>query len=220
MRNVLVDGQIMLADYKKAVQELSSVQQGSSLDSLSRWEVPPEGQLRLNVDASFNEIDNRGGIGGVIRNHLGQPLVAFGNSISMPESVVMGELLAIKEGIRIVRDKDFKQVIISSDFLFVGQAVTESYKDLSYVGVCAKEIDTMCVDLGILSVFHVRRSANSVAHYISKFACFSPTPFSWVSENFPSWLITLVMNDISQKNYKFALVKKKICVMLNYTVRN
>ncbi|XP_073153714.1 uncharacterized protein [Henckelia pumila] len=45
--------------------------------------VPPKDCLFLDVDASFNQETNCGGLGGVIRNHRGQVVVAFGKRIQI-----------------------------------------------------------------------------------------------------------------------------------------
>lgn len=50
--------------------------------------------------------------------------MAFGNKISNPGSVVLGELLSIKAGLELLREKELNQVLIASDSLLAVQAVT------------------------------------------------------------------------------------------------
>lgn len=59
-------------------------------------------------------------------------VAVFGHAIPNPGSMVTWELLAIQEGLRIVQDKGFHQVIISSYSLLTVQTVTLSEDDLSY----------------------------------------------------------------------------------------
>ncbi|XP_073133915.1 uncharacterized protein [Henckelia pumila] len=181
---------IPLSNTMSALKELSIIVPREDSASPAHWLVPPIGQLRLDTDESFDASRNCCGIGCVVRNHLGQPLVAFGKTVPIPESVVLGELMAIREGLKLIRDKDFHQVIIFSDSLLAVQAVTAPQSDLCYTGSCAQDIKTLISQLEIVSLFHVRRSANVVAHSLAKFSISSPAPFCWVSgSSRDGWLI-------------------------------
>lgn len=118
-----------------------------------RWTAPSEGQLRLDVDASFPVASEYCGIGGVIKNHEGQLVAAFGRVLPNPGSVIMGELLAIKKGLIYVKERGFHHVNVSSDSLLAVQAVTKPVDDLSYVGTCASCIQELF--LGSLRIFHL-----------------------------------------------------------------
>ncbi|XP_073154204.1 uncharacterized protein [Henckelia pumila] len=212
LRDVALNGKVMIHDYQSAVQGCAISKSVGPLYSPHSWSLPPTGKLRLDVDASFDEDNNMCGIGGIVKNQEGQPLVAFGNNIMMPGSVVMGELHSIKAGLEMVREQEFNQVVIASDSLLAVKAVTSPKDDLSYVGLCASEINLLMVELGNISLFHVRRSANEVAHSLSKFACSSPTPFCWVSGSFPRWLIKLLL---LMKKVLIITIKVLMMIILN-----
>ncbi|XP_073138874.1 uncharacterized protein [Henckelia pumila] len=105
-RNVLHDiinpGQALLHDYQQAINDPSNLRVGKSVSSPTKWEAPSLGHLRLDVDVSYHENNHRCGIGGIVRNQAGQPLLAFGQSIPNPGSITLGDLLAIKEGLKII----------------------------------------------------------------------------------------------------------------------
>ncbi|XP_073120004.1 uncharacterized protein [Henckelia pumila] len=187
----------LLETYRQATRESITTHTPSETPGSSRWLPPPHGQLRLDVDASFRDEDNRCGVGGVIRTYEGQLLAAFGRTMPRPDSVVIGELLAIHEGLRVVQEQNFQQVTGFSDSLLAVQAVTEPSRDLSYAGLCASEIKALSSLLQIISIFHVRRTDNVVVHSLAKFVVSSPAPFIWVSESFSSWLVNLVTSDIT-----------------------
>ncbi|XP_073138645.1 uncharacterized protein [Henckelia pumila] len=142
------------------MQDLETLKLGGVGLSPSRWALPPAGFVCLDVDASFYEENNRCRIGGVIRDFKGQPLAAFGQSILMSSFVVLRELFAILAGIEIIRERDINRVVVSSDSLLTVQAVTESNGDLSYVGLCASEINSLISVIDGASICHIKRSAN------------------------------------------------------------
>lgn len=80
--------------------------------------------MRLDVDASFHVARDCCGVGGVIKNHMRQLVAAFGRVLPNLGSVLMGELLAIKEGLLYVRERGFHHVNVTSDSLLTVQTVT------------------------------------------------------------------------------------------------
>lgn len=66
-----------------------------------QWSASSEGKLRLDVDVIFPVANDCCGVGGVVRNHVGQLVAVFGRVLRNPGSVLMGELLAINGGLTI-----------------------------------------------------------------------------------------------------------------------
>ncbi|XP_073133398.1 uncharacterized protein [Henckelia pumila] len=116
----------LLNDYRQAMSELAKPRAIEERSSPTLWEKPTANWHRIDVDASFNKAITQCGLGGVIRNQNGHVVVAFGKAVKIPDSIVLGELLA--------------RVCVFSDSLLAVQAVTEPFNDLSYVGSCALEI--------------------------------------------------------------------------------
>ncbi|XP_073049019.1 uncharacterized protein [Primulina eburnea] len=97
---------------------------------VKKWKKPEKTALKLNVDACVNENLNRYSVGGVLRGNQGRLLLAFGKQIPKPISVLVGELEAIKEGIKILYDKQFHDVQVTTDSLLAVQAVTNFNEDI------------------------------------------------------------------------------------------
>lgn len=186
----------LLRDFQEARKTLHISQDSSSRVTQPRWIPPPVNQLRLEVDAAYNENSNCYAIGRVIRDHDGNIQIAFGRKISKPQSVIYSELLAIREGIHVVRERDLVIHEIVSDSLLAVQAVTAHEEDLSYTGVLAADIKELLDNFNHVRLRLVRRLANVVAHSVAKFAIFSPYPFVWAQGNLPIWLVNLVMDDL------------------------
>ncbi|XP_073138224.1 uncharacterized protein [Henckelia pumila] len=162
------------------------------------WKPPDFNCLKLNVDASFNTNLNMFSVGGVVRDNQGRLLLAFGKQINQPLSVVHGELLAIREGVKLIYEKSFIDIHVVTDSLLAVQAVMAEQKNLGYEGLCAKDIKRKLKKPVVSDFFHVSRSANRVAHNIACFASSSPSPFIWMNGDFSSWLIHLIIDDYHQ----------------------
>ncbi|XP_073271551.1 uncharacterized protein [Primulina huaijiensis] len=144
------------------------------------------GQLRLDVDAAFRDQQNSFGVAGVLRNSDGNLILAFGRRIEKPLSVVHAELIALKMGLDQLRESGFSNVQVFSDSQMAVKAVMDPSLDFGYIGSCAQEIKNMVVEQRVLSLKHMRRSTNLVAHTLTQFVFSSPTPFCWVNGDFPS----------------------------------
>ncbi|XP_075492375.1 uncharacterized protein LOC142530426 [Primulina tabacum] len=188
----------ILPDFCKA-RAKDKISEALSRENPERiWTPPSSCALKLNVDASVNEERQQFSIGGVVRDNQGRLLLAFGKQINQPLSVEHGELLAIREGIILLYEKGFTDVQVISDYLLAVQAVTKYQDDIGYIGLCAADIKERLMKPVISECMHVCRSSNKVAHNIARFALSSPSPFVWVNEKFPSWLVKLVMDDFNQ----------------------
>ncbi|XP_073057074.1 uncharacterized protein [Primulina eburnea] len=169
-----------------------------SENAVKKWTRPATGTSKLNVDACINESLNRYSIGGVLRDCQGKLLLAFGKQITKPLSVVHGELLAIKEGVIMIYEKRFQEVLVASDSVLAVQAVKAIQDDLGYSGICAEEINLLAHAPVISDLVYEPRVTNKVAHQVANFASSSPSPFIWMNGDFPLWLVELVMiNDYS-----------------------
>ncbi|XP_075473411.1 uncharacterized protein LOC142504428 [Primulina tabacum] len=95
----------LLKDFKEARESLITVHAPKPLPQLERWTRPPVNTLKLDVDATVNFDTGGYSIGGIVRDHDGQILVAFGKRISKPQSVVFTELLSIRDGMRLLEER-------------------------------------------------------------------------------------------------------------------
>ncbi|XP_073119573.1 uncharacterized protein [Henckelia pumila] len=184
-------------DFKNVSRSSISCLGVETNESPSSWSAPPLNLLRLDVDAAFNDSVNGFAIGGVIRNHEGQPILAFGKRIRKPPSIVYAELEAIHTGLLIARVNQLQIHFTYSDSLLAVQVVTCPTGDLSYAGAIAEEINCLLGPDVSCFLRHVRSSANGVAHSLDSFAFTYPSQFVWMRGNFPFWLINLVIKDIS-----------------------
>ncbi|XP_075491149.1 uncharacterized protein LOC142529488 [Primulina tabacum] len=170
----------MLCEFRKTRKLVKISNQSVVANSERKWTPPGRCTLKLNVDAAFNEDKQQYSAGGVIRDSQSRLLLAFGKQINQPLSVLHGELLAIREGIKLLYEKDFQDVQVESYSLLAVQAVTAHQEDLSYIDSCAADIRARIQAPIISKLSHVRRSANKVAYFLAHFVFSSPTSFVWM----------------------------------------
>lgn len=76
---VLHYGQYHVNDFKK----LLNLNKGGSKPSRPNCWSPPTGELlKINIDGSFQAESRSGGWGAIVRNHLGQPLMAAAGKLN------------------------------------------------------------------------------------------------------------------------------------------
>ncbi|XP_073138031.1 uncharacterized protein [Henckelia pumila] len=188
---------ILLHEFNEARAALNlSVVQNVRVPS-PKWKQPGLNKLKLDVNVQINEATGDFSIGGLVRNHEGQALLAFANRILKPPSKVFGDLVAVREGLRLVQERGMNIHEIVTDSLLAVQAVTNPAEDVSYTGNIAMNIRCCLDGISGLNLSHVTRTANLAAHGLALFALVSSSPCSWEHENLPSWLVNLVLNDLS-----------------------
>ncbi|XP_073019474.1 uncharacterized protein [Primulina eburnea] len=187
----------LLTEFQKAKAIDQHSVSGHSTRDDRRWMAPDAGTFKLNVDACVNDISSQYSIAGVLRDCQGRLLLAFGKQISQPLSVAHGELLAIREGVKLVYEMNFRDFLVVSDSVLAVQAVNAVQDDLGYVGACASDIKILVQAPFISGIIYEPRLSNIVAHNLAKFSLSSPSSFVWLNGDFPHWLVEFVMNDLS-----------------------
>lgn len=85
-----------------------------------RWDRPPEGFYKLNVDGSSTVNGSTGG--GIIRDHNGVSIVAFSTHYGMGTNNT-AEFTALQEGLQLCREWTITNVMIESDSMLVTSAM-------------------------------------------------------------------------------------------------
>ncbi|XP_073309959.1 uncharacterized protein [Primulina huaijiensis] len=166
--------------------------------SAKTWQKPVNNALKLNVDACVNENLNRYSVGGVLRDNQGRLLMAFAKQIPKPTSVLMGELEVMKEGIKILYEKQLYDVQVTTYSLLTVQAITNFKEDIGYAGLRISEVIDLIKNPVFADFIHENRLPNNVAHNIALFSSYYHSSFVWMNSEFPSWLVNLVTIDLSQ----------------------
>nr|GMD61733.1 uncharacterized protein LOC109192125 [Ipomoea batatas] len=130
------------------------------------WSPPPVHRLKCNVDAALFE--DGAGYGLVVRSYTGAFVSAHNARLRFVRDPYLAEALAVKEALSWMRAHGYTDFILESDSLNFCSSYNSNLLDLSYVGLLVKQCRCIASDIGNVSVHHVRRSANQVAHVLAR----------------------------------------------------
>ncbi|CAH9137685.1 unnamed protein product [Cuscuta epithymum] len=150
------------------------------------WRKPPQGRLKLNIDAAVRS--NRCGLGGLVRNDAGEFVAGFGKIWQGRLSPLESELLAIREALSWIKGKGWDSVDVESDSLGAIKEIIQS-SSVSSLGVIVGDIRLLFSDI---SFSYIRRSANRAAHGLARTACSMSDCVFW--DDFPPSCISHVLS--------------------------
>ncbi|WOG81201.1 hypothetical protein DCAR_0100346 [Daucus carota subsp. sativus] len=136
-----------------------------------RWKAPQGDCLKLNVDASIVQDSSSFSVGWILRNHVGDFKGGRVMKINMKASVLEAEAIGILEALSWVMDRTDSKVCIESDSLTAVQAINRGIPYQLELGHIFDECRLRLTSRSSLSLNHVRRLANRVAHTVARFPC-------------------------------------------------
>ena len=146
------------------------------------WTPPPPGWLKINFDGATFKDRKLAGLGGVIRNDNGLIMAAFTQTIPLPTSVEMVEVLAARNALVLAQDLNLTQVQLKGDSEIITNALSSSGRDSSSYGHILKDIKLLSLAFQCLSFSHTHRQGNKLAHYLARSA-YNFSPFQvWMEE--------------------------------------
>ena len=136
---------------------------------LVSWHRPLLGVAKLNMDGSSRGNPGLAATGGLIRDHLGRVLGAFGQFLGY-KPILYAELQALLLGLELAVDLGCSSLIVESNSVTVISWVTlncVSYWDYAYLIARIRHLCSMCS----VQLCHVYREANKAADYLANWAC-------------------------------------------------
>ncbi|XP_030502405.2 uncharacterized protein LOC115717560 [Cannabis sativa] len=125
VNDVLTSAQVALDHSNKAQDKilLSSICQESIGDGTESWTRPAENTIKINVDATLFDSDNKYGFRIVARNHLGHLVAAWASCHGGRYAAEVIEAMVIKEALSWVKTNNWQHVQIETDSLVSVQAM-------------------------------------------------------------------------------------------------
>jgi ribonuclease HI len=111
----------------------------------ARWIKHVQNFYKINVDASFMEMEMQGATGFVVRDHLGQLIVAQALWYPHAASPMAMEALALRDGVRFALEKGYNQVAFESDVQELIKLVNEAEVGRSEIASISQEIEELSV---------------------------------------------------------------------------
>jgi ribonuclease HI len=147
-----------------------SLDQHSSEDPLAhtKWIAPTEGSLKANVDAGWDEVSKRAGLGVILRDHKGQVILTEWKHIQSCASAEEAELQACIAGIKHLISIGCDQAIVESDCLRAVQSISSSGQELSSGWALCNEARDLIRVFGSISICKIDRVSNGAAHVLAQ----------------------------------------------------
>ncbi|KAH7840967.1 hypothetical protein Vadar_023977 [Vaccinium darrowii] len=136
------------------------------------WKAPSEGRFKLNTDGASKGNPGKAGVGGLIRDHKGEWVGGFCQSIGI-QSSLEAELRGLRSGLRLARDLNITNLEVEMDAKSAIQLVTGNSdipRDLWDIVLDCRQL---MAQLRVASLKHVYREANACADVLANFGVVS-----------------------------------------------
>ncbi|KAK3211757.1 hypothetical protein Dsin_016463 [Dipteronia sinensis] len=162
---------------------------------INSWRPPNEEYFKINCDAAINEKEGGISLGIVIRDHSGAVMASCSLTLAAFFDANTAETMAIYRGLIFSRDCGLFPCVIESDAAAVVKWINENSHRDSISGNILAEISALVSSLHVISVSHIPRLANNVAHGLAKSALMVVEDRFWMEE-FPPCVRRAVQLDM------------------------
>ncbi|XP_050290125.1 uncharacterized protein LOC126728321 [Quercus robur] len=166
-------------------------------DSVQKWRPPMGLAFKLTFDAAIFANSNSSGAGVIIRNSLGvvmAGLSACGPSVASSEEA---EVLACRKALEFALDLGFQDLVVEGDNITVMRTMVSPRPNRSKLGHIYDDIWMLASGFSSMFVECVKRSANSVAHCLARYASQVDEDMVWVEKSPPPALQALYLDSMS-----------------------
>ncbi|KAM0896207.1 hypothetical protein ACQ4PT_023336 [Festuca glaucescens] len=150
--------------------DVSAINGKALVKEIIRWQPPPMGAIKVNVDASYCHVSGEAAVGAVVRNHQGQIVVASSKVIEKCQDPEEAEACAILEGLMLAIDNNLEPNSVESDCTNAVSNVHRNTGKHSRAWVVYNNIESISLLIPACKVVKIGRTANRVAHDIAALA--------------------------------------------------
>ena len=157
-----VNLELWYEDFRKA-RRITNNNDGTS-QVQKQWKPADHGSVKMNVDGSFIAGASKGGVGGILRNDTGTFMAAFAVPVHALASAMQIELLAMQEGIKILKRQQYSKAVLETDCLQAILAIRQP--QFTYLGVDAilQHIRMELASCPWIEMQFTPRECNQLAH--------------------------------------------------------
>ncbi|KAK4394097.1 hypothetical protein Sango_1880500 [Sesamum angolense] len=138
--------------------------------SAPTWSPPKLGTIKINFDTSVAKELGGAGLGVIARDHEGNCVAWRTNTLLGATDPEHCEALAARLAVDFGIEQGWRNCLIEGDCILVIQKLLMAKEDASAVGPIISDILCLSHFFDSLSYAHVKRTANSAAHYLAKAA--------------------------------------------------
>ncbi|KAL6178236.1 hypothetical protein ACLB2K_049755 [Fragaria x ananassa] len=160
-----------------------------------KWECPPSGRLKINIDGSFIDSNRCGGVGVVVRNDMGLGIAAVARPFKHAHSALNMEFEACRIGLLLGIHQGWSDIDIESDSILLVAALEREEEDLSEVGRVLGDCKDYMSAFQSIRIRHIGREANGVADRLAHLASAGLLDDVWSGET-PAIIQDVLYEDI------------------------
>ncbi|XP_024178113.1 uncharacterized protein LOC112184048 [Rosa chinensis] len=116
----------------------------------TKWQNPPSGRLKVNVDGSYRADYGDGGVGVVIRDENGMCLPALARHFPHASSALHMEAEACRAGLLLAIHQDMTVIDVESDCSLIVTALQRDVEDRSEIGRIIDDYETPVIIRDVL----------------------------------------------------------------------
>uniref|UniRef100_A0A803QG78 Reverse transcriptase domain-containing protein n=1 Tax=Cannabis sativa TaxID=3483 RepID=A0A803QG78_CANSA len=158
------------------------------------WKTPPSCVVKLNIDAAVDRSTKVTGLGAVFRDSMGMVVAAFSKKLLGSFEPHEMEALALFHGVHYALHFQFPQLQIETDALRVKNALYIPTAACSTFNDIIMDVSSLLSFFPNVNVSHVKRTANTAAHGLAKFALGVDEDCFW-SDCIPPPINSVIVND-------------------------
>jgi hypothetical protein len=91
-----------------------------------QWRPPPQNTYKVNWDAALDSVNQRMGVGVIVRDHMGRVIAARSTTVEFSSEPVVAEAIAALHAAEFSRDLGLPKIILEGDSLQVVNAVQDT----------------------------------------------------------------------------------------------
>ncbi|KAL9441066.1 hypothetical protein AB3S75_019689 [Citrus x aurantiifolia] len=166
--------------------QFPEITSGGKLQKLKQsvWTPPPQGWLKLNVDAATDSKTSRAGLGAIIRDSSGKCMAAGIKAVNFNGGVSIVEAEAAEWGVQIAQQMGMQSIILETDSQEAADLINNRERNLTEIGWTISEIQSLKKTFSSFETNYVPRACNISAHLLAKVALEKLESFVWM-KNFP-----------------------------------
>ncbi|XP_021715995.1 uncharacterized protein LOC110683897 [Chenopodium quinoa] len=183
----------LLGEYEAAAMRESSVVHHEENGDNHCWKAPPPNKFTLNTDAALSK-DGKIGLGMVMRDHLGDVMMAGGRAVTGVWSACNAEAEAMLFGLRYAFDAGLRRLLVSSDCLNLINMLLSKNRERTPTQLLVDDI-LYAASLCDFCTFNFQPgTCNKVAHSIAKYSLTLSGEQLWM-EDCPPLSLPFVISD-------------------------
>ncbi|XVF36672.1 hypothetical protein REPUB_Repub19eG0077500 [Reevesia pubescens] len=158
------------------------------------WQAPYGDMIKVKVDVSFDIQTHKARLGVVARNCSGEVMFFAVEVKENVTSALVAELLAIWIGMILAKEWNIRSIIIESECMVAANEVNKFENSLVERGCLVEDIKDLSSFFNYCNIFHTRKSANNLAHVLTKINATSSNIVCWTRSLPPEWATTFNLN--------------------------